>query len=51
MFYTKTTSFTFSKLLNLHGLTELNLFECVWQGNNMGVIIHSFNLNISIKML
>ena len=26
------------------------LFEYDWQGNNMGVIIYSFNLNISPKM-
>ena len=24
--------------------------ECGWQGNNMGVLIYSFNLNISPKM-
>ena len=23
---------------------------CDWQGNNMGVIIYSFNLSISLKM-
>ena len=26
------------------------LLECGWQGNNMGVIMYSFNLNISPKM-
>ena len=26
------------------------LLECGWQGNNTGVIIYSFNLNISPKM-
>ena len=26
------------------------LLECGWQGNHMGVIIYSFNLNISPKM-
>ena len=25
-------------------------FECGWWGNNMAVIIYSFNLNISLKM-
>ena len=27
-----------------------NLLKCGWQGNNMGVIIYSFNLNILLKM-
>ena len=27
-----------------------HLLECGWQGNNMGVRIYSFNLNISPKM-
>ena len=26
------------------------MLECGWQANNMGVIIYSFNLNISPKM-
>ena len=26
------------------------LLECGWQGNNMGVIIQSFNVNVSPKM-
>ena len=35
--------------LNLQGPAEVRP-ECGWQGNNMGVIIYSFNLNISPKM-
>ena len=31
-------------------LQKEGLLECGWQGNNMGAIIYSFNLNISPKM-
>ena len=38
-----------SSVVNIQSLTEVSL-ECVWQGNNMGVVICSFHLNISPKM-
>ena len=35
----------------MRGAAELErLLECGWQGNDMGVIIYSFNVNISPKM-